>query len=340
MISAGEASGNGRATAGRSLLSSMRRLNSTADRATDPEEVTRTLARELLLAPGADEVLIHHLAASRDERDLVVIYLFDGDGRLSYRSPREARPPAVSWVASTGRSFLADGERDPRVGAPRLATGSATAGSALLAPLVLRGETKAVIVLASQAEHRYEKADVERACALVDQGATALALVQARAEAGTDAVTGCMNHRAMRRRLQEEVGRAGRTGGHLSCLLIDLDDFKLVNDVHGHQTGDAVLRAVSEALMGEFRAFDRVARYGGDEFVVILPEAEMRSAMGAGERALSRLSSLTGPAGGVAASIGAAEWRSGMSVEDLLAACDEALLRGKRAGKRRVIAAG
>ena len=79
--------------------------------------------------------------------------------------------------------------------------------------------------------------------ALVEQGATALALARARAEAGTDPVTGCMNHRAMRRRLDEEIGRAARTGGPLSCLLIDLDDFKLVNDAHGHQAGDACCAA-------------------------------------------------------------------------------------------------
>ena len=80
-----------------------------------------------------------------------------------------------------------------------------------------------------------------------------------------------------------------RAGGPLSCLLIDLDDFKLVNDRHGHQAGDAVLREVVQALVGEFRAFDRVARYGGDEFVVILPNADLDSAAAAAARALERL---------------------------------------------------
>ena len=113
-----------------------------------------------------------------------------------------------------------------------------------------------------------------------------MALVQARAEAGTDAVTGSMNHRAMRRRLGEEIDRASRGGGLLSCLLIDLDDFKSVNDRYGHAAGDALLRSVVQALVGEFRAFDRVARYGGDEFVVILPNAGVQAAAVAGSRAL------------------------------------------------------
>jgi len=185
----------------------------------------------------------------------------------------------------------------------------------------------------------FPPAEVELAAALVEQAATALALARARAEAGTDAVTGCMNHRAMRRRLDEEIGRAMRTGGPLSCLLIDLDDFKLVNDSHGHQAGDATLRSVVHALVGEFRAFDRVARYGGDEFVVILPNAELDSAAAAATRALERLRAIPAHGGvgaGVSASIGAAQWRAPMSTDELLEACDVALLRSKRQGKGRV----
>ena len=93
----------------------------------------------------------------------------------------------------------------------------------------------------------------------------------------------------MRRRLDEEIGRATRTGTPLSCLLIDLDDFKVINDIHGHPVGDAALREVVRALVGEFRAFDRVARYGGDEFVVILPNAGIEAAAAAASRALQRL---------------------------------------------------
>jgi diguanylate cyclase (GGDEF)-like protein len=148
-----------------------------------------------------------------------------------------------------------------------------------------------------------------------------------------------MNHRAMRRRLDEEIGRAMRTGGPLSCLLIDLDDFKLVNDHYGHGAGDATLRGVVQALMGEFRAFDRVARYGGDEFVVILPNAELESAVAAAARALERLFELPTPDGrglGVSASIGAAQWQPPMSTAELLEACDAALMRSKRQGKGRV----
>lgn len=319
------------------LVAAMRRLAAVADRATDPEQVRRAMAHELMAAVGAEEVIIHHLASGGRRRELVVVYLFEGEGRLSYLVAPAERPAAVNWVASTGTSFLAADERELLASVPRLAHGTSPVRCALLVPLVLRGETQAVVVLASRQQGRFDGECFEHCQSLVEQAATALALVEARVEAGTDAVTGCMNHRAMRRRLAEEIGRAERARSKLACMLIDLDDFKLVNDRHGHATGDAVLRGVAETLMGEFRAFDRVARYGGDEFVVILAEADLDSAAVAAERARVRLEGITvaGPEG-VACSIGVAQWHPAMSVDDLLQACDSALLEGKRAGKRRV----
>jgi len=315
----------------------MRRLAAAADRASEPEQVHRAMAHELMSVLGAEEVILHHLPAGADGRELVVVYLFEAEGRLSYLVPSAERPAAVSWVASTGRGFVAADQRELVASVPRLIQGDSPARGALLLPLILRGETQAVVVLVSREQGRFGSECLEQAASLVEQAATALALVEARMEAGTDAVTGCMNHRAMRRRLEEEIGRAGRVGSKLACMLIDLDDFKLVNDRYGHSTGDAVLRAVSETLMGEFRAFDRVARYGGDEFVVILPEADLQSAAAAAERARVSLAGITIAAPeGVACSIGVAQWHPSMSVDRLLDACDEALLAGKRAGKRRV----
>jgi diguanylate cyclase (GGDEF)-like protein len=273
-------------------LGAVRRLTQLADGATDPEAIFRALARELLATPGGDEVHIHHLASSSLIADeLVVVYMFEGEGRLSYLLPREERAPGVSWVASTGRSFLAADASQLASSVPRLAA-SGQASCALLTALAVRGEVEYVVMLVRYDEGpsaAFDESAVELATTLVEQAATALALVRARAEAGPDPVTGCMNHRAMRRRLDEEIGRAVRAGSPLSCLLIDLDNFKLVNDHHGHQAGDAMLRAVAQTLVGEFRAFDRVARYGGDEFVVILPNAQLDSAAAAAARALERL---------------------------------------------------
>lgn len=318
------------------MMAGVRRLTVLADVARDSEAIFQALARELLSVPGAEEVHVHHLARSASEQDVVAVYMFDGNGRLSYLLPRGERAPGVSWVASTGRSFLAADGRELTASVPRLsATGAMSC--ALLVPLAERGEVEAVVILVRRISEVFAPRAVELARTLVNQAATALALVRARAEAGTDAVTGAMNHRAMRRRLEEEIGRATRSGSPLSCLLIDLDNFKLVNDRHGHQAGDAILRGVVQALVGEFRAFDRVARYGGDEFVVILPNADLESAAAAATRALERLLAVRSLDDvGVSASIGVAEWRAPMMTDELIEACDAALLRSKRQGKGRV----
>jgi diguanylate cyclase (GGDEF)-like protein len=320
------------------LLAGVRRLTLLADGADDSEGIFRGLARELLLVPGADEVHVHRISRAPVQEERVVVYLFDGDGRLSYLAPRSERPAGVSWVAGTARSFLAADARELAASLPRLAA-TGNAGCALLLPLVVSGEVEAVVVLVRRdLAEAYTGDSIELASTLADQAATALALVRARVEAGTDPVTGCMNHRAMRRRLHEEIGRAMRTGGPLSALLIDLDNFKLVNDRHGHQAGDTVLREVCQALVGEVRAFDRVARYGGDEFVVILPNADLESAAAAAARALQRLLELPSreDTPGVGASIGVAQWQAPMGTDALLQACDAALLRSKRQGKGRV----
>ena len=326
------------------MLAGLRRLTRLADAPGGEDAVYAGLARELMGLLGAEEVHVHLLAAGEvageegEKQDLVVVHLLGGEGRLSYLQGEAERPPGVGWAQRSGRSFLAIGPRELSASVPRLASG-APAGEqapscALIVPLTLAGEVESVVVLVRRANSPYDEPALEQAETLVDQAATVLALARARAEAGTDPVTGCMNHRAMHLRLAEEVGRAQRLGGPLSCAIVDLDDFKLVNDRFGHPTGDTVLRQAAQALMGEFRAFDRVARYGGDEFVVILPSADLGSAAAAGERALERMRAIRLPDGSaLSGSMGVAQWRESMRADELLQACDAALLHGKRVGK-------
>ncbi|HEX5307496.1 MAG TPA: GGDEF domain-containing protein [Solirubrobacteraceae bacterium] len=319
------------------VLAGLRRLARLADASGGEESVYAGLARELIAALGAEEVHVHQLGA-RNAGDLVVVHLAGGEGSLSYLQNGDERPPGVDWAQRSGRSFLAIGPRELSASVPRLYSGvpagEQAPSCALIVPLALTGEVEAVVVLVRRASAPYDEPALEQAETLTDQAAAMLALARARAEAGTDPVAGCMNHRAMRLRLAEEVGRAQRSGGRLSCAIVDLDDYKLVNDRFGHQIGDAVLRDAARALMGEFRAFDRVARYGGDEFVVILPSADLQAAVVAGERALERVRAIELPDGSaVSASMGVAEWQAPMGVDELLRVCDAALLRGKRNGK-------
>ncbi|HEY7892347.1 MAG TPA: GGDEF domain-containing protein [Solirubrobacteraceae bacterium] len=324
------------------VLGGIRRLSLLADHAEDPESIFKALAGELLSMLETDEVQVHHISPAGADPELVIVYMFDGEGSLTYRLPRSERAPGVSWVANTGRSFLAANPRELEASLPRLAIMGGVRSAALL-PLTVSGEVRVVVVLVRHDGEVFDDAAIGLAGTLVGQAATALALLHARAEAGTDPLTGCMNRRAMHQRLKEEIGRAYRTESPLACLLADLDNFKAVNDDYGHPAGDKVLQEVAQALMGEFRAFDRVARYGGDEFVVILPNADLDKATAAAQRALVRLQALPSFGDGdtgVGASIGVAQWRTPMTAEELLQACDEALLRSKRDGKGRITRVG
>ncbi len=173
---------------------------------------------------------------------------------------------------------------------------------------------------------------------LVACASTALALLAARRAAREDALTGLLNRRAIVDQLTEEVERARRTGAPLACLLIDVDCFKTVNDRWGHQAGDEVLRAVAAALVAELRRYDRVARYGGDEFVVVLPGASPHAARLTAARLLEHGWRVgppeARPAHEVRLTIGLAQWRDPLTCTELLARADGALLAGKREGRR------
>jgi diguanylate cyclase (GGDEF)-like protein len=100
----------------------------------------------------------------------------------------------------------------------------------------------------------------------------------------TDMLTGCPNHRAAMDRIQQEWAMATRSLRPLACMAIEIDDFKMVNDIHGHEAGDTVLRLVASALKEEMRAQDVLARTGGDEFMVICPDTTLEAALACAER--------------------------------------------------------
>ena len=155
---------------------------------------------------------------------------------------------------------------------------------------------------------------------------------RARVAAATDSLTGLMNHGALHLRAREEISRARRIGTPLACLLLDLDDFKTVNDERGHQAGDEQLRAVAAALRSELRDHDVGARYGGDEFVVLLPDADPAGSHVVAERLAAAVPKRC--------SIGGAQWGEPLSADELLDRADRALLLAKRTGKERVAFAG
>ncbi len=151
--------------------------------------------------------------------------------------------------------------------------------------------------------------------------------------AHTDSVTGLFSRRAFLERLEHDLASTQRHKSALTLVYVDLDDFKAVNDTHGHATGDRVLRAVAQALRDSTREADTVARLGGDEFALVLPDTDGVGARRAVEKlqnALQRAADLA-----VTASIGAVTLAgSRPDAASVLAAGDALMYEAKRAGKR------
>jgi len=227
--------------------------------------------------------------------------------------------------------------------------------SMAIAPLVLRGERVGSLNQGSADPHHFAP---DAATDLLEHLAAVVAIcidnsvnrARLRRDGLMDMLTQVANRRFFDRRLREEVSQWLRRGGELSCLLVDLDCFKQINDQHGHQAGDLVLQAAARALSKGLRASDVLARYGGEEFVLLLPDTGTQRAAEIAERLRAAVASLAltltrGVSLRVTASFGlaslAADRRA--TLEDpglwLLRQADRALYAAKARGRNCVVTA-
>lgn len=157
-----------------------------------------------------------------------------------------------------------------------------------------------------------------------------------------DGLTGLYNHRTFYVLLRGELARAQRFNRPVSLLLLDIDHFKSVNDTHGHQAGDAILRELAQLLTRESREIDRISRYGGEEITVILPETDVDAAVVIAERLRARVEAHAFTTGSGATlrltvSVGVASWPLHASnIQGLVAEADTAMYAAKQAGRNRV----
>jgi diguanylate cyclase (GGDEF)-like protein len=163
----------------------------------------------------------------------------------------------------------------------------------------------------------------------------------AQQQAAVDGLTGLATFRVLRDRLGNEVARSKRSGESFAVLFVDLDHFKQVNDRFGHEAGNDVLRGAAREVLAAVRSADFAARYGGDEFVVLLVRTGLSGAVGVAEKLRERVAAMGVELGHaadlVSASIGVAEYRpDGGEQEDVLVAADRALYRAKAAGRNQV----
>jgi two-component system cell cycle response regulator len=165
--------------------------------------------------------------------------------------------------------------------------------------------------------------------------------------ANTDALTGVLNRRAFMERMEQEIHRSLREGVPFSLILTDIDYFKKVNDRHGHQVGDLVLQRFTERLSESSRPYDFVGRYGGEEFVVCLPGADISQAGSVAERMRRRVEEMriTLPDSSqsirITGSFGVASLRAGSeeTVDLITGRADDTMYRAKREGRNRVCVA-
>jgi diguanylate cyclase (GGDEF)-like protein len=157
--------------------------------------------------------------------------------------------------------------------------------------------------------------------------------------ANTDSKTGLLNSRGWHVMARQQLSQADSAGSPSAVLLIDLDHFKRVNDTHGHLAGDVVLKSVADILVKELRGYDAVGRYGGEEFIALLPGADGVAALAIGERLRYRIcSAAPDELLAVTASVGVAVGlpRTALTLEDIIDAADVALYQAKTNGRDRV----
>jgi diguanylate cyclase (GGDEF)-like protein len=216
------------------------------------------------------------------------------------------------------------------------------ADSTLAVPLRWDGGLRGVLAVGYEREHGVTRDELVLLEAFADLAAAACRNASAHAElavaARTDTLTGCLNHAALHDALQRELERCRRKGHALSLVILDLDRFKQVNERHGHLAGDAVLGQVGASLRQSVRAYDLVARYGGDEFAVIAIDADEATATDVARRAIEAIGRALGALGyageATAATAGVAERDAGDSPSALIARADRALLHAKHQGGR------
>lgn len=301
----------------------------------DASAVLMATARRLLPGYGAALYVFNN---SRDRLDLARSWDMP-EGYIA----REMLSPANCWALKRGK---------PHINAPQDNTlvcahhGSQIASVEL--PMAACGQLHGLLILShADSDGVFNRLlDIRRlGRALSDSMSLALSNISLREKLRTqslrDPLTGLYNRRYMEDALERFVSLGSRSGGSTAVVMLDLDNFKKLNDDHGHAKGDAVLRDVAAQIVGALRPTDVVCRYGGEELIAILPDCSMEDALEKAATLRERIESLSAiHECAISASLGvAAVPATATSATDILPVADGALYAAKKAGKNRVIAA-
>jgi diguanylate cyclase (GGDEF)-like protein len=264
---------------------------------------------------------------------------------------RDGLEPAIPWVRGSflGRALRPDAEIAVARDLPPPANGDGASAAVVATAAPVRSHDGGLGALYAGFSVAPALADEEiawiansyaRLASLCIQSPDGLAAVLA--SSSWDELTGCLDYRNVTDALVGEVLRSQRHGHRLSCCFIDLDGFKSLNDSRGHLEGNRVLAALGGALMETGRRYDAVGRFGGDEFLIVLPETGGRAAQRVADRLLATARAAVAEAtdSELDVSVGVAEWSSGDSANELLEAADAALREAKERGGGCVVLQG
>lgn len=323
----------------RSRASQLEAINAIAQQTTAVLDLKELLSKVCSLIQHAFQVCQVSVLL-KDEEDLVLRASY---GTLTARVPEGGRLPAGAGL--WGRAFAAGKtllENDVKAASDYVGLYVET-GSGMCIPLVSFGQTLGVLVLDNARAGAFNENDVQPLESVADICATAIQnahyVERVKQLAYLDGLTGIFNRRFFELRIAEEIERARRFQTGMAVIMIDIDQFKRLNDEFGHLLGDEVLRQVSSILHQQLRKFDVVCRFGGEEFAVLLSQTNPEHALGVAEKLRKMVETwqFPGVPRAVTISSGTANFpEHGTTRDELVKAADAGLYAAKQAGRNRV----
>jgi diguanylate cyclase (GGDEF)-like protein len=321
----------------RQRASQLEAINAIAQQMTAVLDLKELLSKVCLLIQQAFQVCQVSVLL-KDEDDLV---LRASHGKLTGRAPEGGRLPADEglWqrALAAGKTLIENDMKAPDFGL------SVETGSSMCIPLVSFGQTLGVLVLDTARAGAFNLNDIQPLESVADICATAIQnahyVERVKQLAYLDGLTGIFNRRFFELRIVEEMDRARRYGSGLAILMVDIDQFKRLNDEFGHLLGDEVLRQVSSIFHQQLRKIDVLCRFGGEEFAILLSQTNAVHALGVAEKLRKTVEAwqFPGVPRAVTISGGTANYpEHGSTRDELVKAADAGLYLAKQAGRNRV----
>jgi diguanylate cyclase (GGDEF)-like protein len=332
------------------------RLYSLERRRAEQLEAINAVARQTTAVLELDQLLtvVCHLLLEWFRIDHVAVLLAEGEtlrvrayeGRLTPNlamgSQLATGVGLASRALSTGKSVIENNVNS----VDGYIAGFAETQSEMCVPLIFFGEKLGVLALESARKDAFDRDDLQPLESVADICAAAIQNAsyfdRMKQLAYVDGLTGIHNRRYFEMRVVEELERAGRFQGRMSIIMVDIDNFKRLNDEFGHLLGDEVLRSVSTIMKQQLRKVDLVCRYGGEEFAIVVPETSGENALRVAEKLRRQVEDhhFPGVPRPVTISSGVADYPThGITRDEVVAAADSALYQAKQAGRNQVVAA-